>query len=129
MDVKTLCRDDYQEYITLREMPTELRRALKSHERVPVFIDNLAKELYHLPFPVSRETIKKCVYDLTEVFVRLVIKQSDERVMSDVEKMRRIQEADKIKAMDSLQDQLEAYGTETTEVTDKGQVQRTTYKI
>jgi hypothetical protein len=86
MDVRKLCIADYQEYIKLADLPTELKRALKTEERVPVFIDNLARQIHQLPVHVSRTRIKECVYDMTKIFISCVQKRAEFRTMSDLEK-------------------------------------------
>jgi len=83
-DMKQMCRADFLEYIAMRDMDSELKRALKAHERVPVFIDNLAREFYKCPIKISRETIKSAVYDMTEVFIGALILKANEALLSDV---------------------------------------------
>lgn len=81
-DIRDLCRRTYREYVEKRVDDTELRRALRTHERVPAFIDNLARELGRLESNVKRETIERAVTDMTAMFVGLAKRQFHERVMS-----------------------------------------------
>lgn len=86
-DIRAFCRRVYQDTIAKHEN-TELKRALKTHERVPAFIDNLARELGGLTFDVKPATIEMCVRDMTNLFIRCVETGSKERLMSDLEKLR-----------------------------------------
>lgn len=129
MNIKTICRNDFQEYVALADINADLKRALKSHERVPAFVDNLAKELYHLPFDVSRETIKKLVYDMSDLFIKLLVRKADEGLMSDIAKTQIQKEADTIKKMDQLADDLISGGTEHVTENAQGTTYRQTIEI
>lgn len=79
---------DYQEKVAMMDIPSELRTALKAHERVPQFVDNLLKEINNFPrkLNVNRFKLKNLVYDMTEVFVRGVEATIRARQMSEIEK-------------------------------------------
>lgn len=77
------------------EMPEELRRALKSHERVPMFIDNLAREFGNLTFQAKKETIVQAVHDMTKLFIVGVQANADAVRMSDQQRRRAKREADR----------------------------------
>lgn len=85
-DIRSFCRRVYAETVAKCEN-TELRRALKTHERVPGFIDNLARDLGRLPFDVKPVTLEMAVRDMTNLFIRCVETNAKERVMSDLDKM------------------------------------------
>lgn len=89
MDLKTIVRQDYQEAVRLLPgIPDELRKGLKTNERVPLFIDNLTKEIASLPAHIrpQRLKIKQIVYDLTNTFILNVKRQADEKHLSDIAK-------------------------------------------
>ncbi len=83
-EVRDLCRKTYKEFIEAQNYPTELKRALRVHERVPVFIDNLAREFTDCKFKVSRVQIESAVADMTRIFVSGVLKQATEKTMSQI---------------------------------------------
>ena len=87
MSLRELIRSSYQERIALAPIPEELRRSLRSHERIPKFFDNLERELAVLP-PALRsvERIKDAVYSLTDIFTANLKRIADERQMSDLAK-------------------------------------------
>lgn len=87
-ELKRLIRKDYQECVALMEMPADLRQALRAHERVPAFLDNLERELSAAKVGrmLSRVKIKETVYSLTEFFVNTVRRHGDEKIMSEVAK-------------------------------------------
>lgn len=127
MDLKYLCRQDFQEYVQLAQIPEDLKRALRSHERVPLFIDNMASEFQKVPFHVDRETIKKTVYDFTEIFLRNVMRVADERAMSDLAKQAMIDKAKEMAEADLLADSFNE-GSHV-EVSEKGETDRATIKV
>ncbi len=107
MDIKQVCRHAYQERIALRtDLPTEFVRSLKTNERVPQFIDNLAKQLYRLPKDIKLETIKMAVYDMTDLFLNLQMRKVEEDHMSSVERHRIMQEEQTKSEMRAMADSL-----------------------
>jgi ethanolamine ammonia-lyase large subunit len=90
-DLKSLVILHYQERIAERQdIPNELRRALKTHERVPTFIENLHKE-FLLMRKVSKEQIRDATRSLTDVFIAAVRAKCEQRDLSALE-IRRINE-------------------------------------
>ncbi len=88
-DIRSLCREQYAARIAMRiDIPADLKRALKTHERVPAFIDNLSKALYKVPKDIKTETIIMAVHSLTDLFISNVMRKSDESRMSAMEKHR-----------------------------------------
>jgi hypothetical protein len=75
--------NDYREAIALSQAPEDLKASLRSHERYPVFLDRLCKELGRVP-KLRRDQIKNSVYDLTNFFIKNVKRYRDEKMMSDV---------------------------------------------
>jgi hypothetical protein len=102
MDILHLVKADYQEAIRLLpSVDDELRRSLKSHARVPKFMEKLAGDISKLPNHLrpDRARIKKIVYDTTEMFVHNLKRQADEMAMSDAKKAALIAEANREKTL------------------------------
>ena len=78
------------------QFPNELIRSLKHHERVPVFVDNLSKQLQMIErrkkISLDRIKVKDIVYDMTKNFLTLLNRRADEMAMSDLEKRRLVME-------------------------------------
>lgn len=85
MNIREFCVKTYQEYVRTTPMNEDLRRALKSHERVPVFINNMARELAQSK--AKKETVEQAVRDMTKYFISQVEAQAKFRAMSDLAKM------------------------------------------
>lgn len=100
--------DDYREAVQLLpEIPEELRKALKTHERVPKFFEGLQKEFATIEqrkIKMTREDVKKVVYDLTMVFVACLKRRVDEQSMSDLGRLISKNKAQKIKDLDETAD-------------------------
>ena len=78
--------DDYRERIQLSSIPTDLKNALKTHERVPRFVENLSKEIYgalEAGVPLTRFDIKNLVYNMTDLFIRCVMSNIEKKMISD----------------------------------------------
>ena len=89
MDLKPLCIQTYQTTVASMQIPDELKRALKTHERMPRFLDNLVIELKvsrTRGIDVSDEEAKKIVDSLTRFFVQNVQRHCDDRIMSEAAK-------------------------------------------
>lgn len=67
-------------------MPEGLRVALRSHERVPLFIDNLAKQFAKVPH-ASRETLEQATRDMTIFFINAAKTAKDQKMMSVMKKL------------------------------------------
>lgn len=130
MDIKDLCRKTYADFIdSYPFLNSELRRALKTHERIPVFIDNLAKDLGRLNHQVKRETVIKAVQDMTQFFIKTVEWQAQERLITPLEKaLRKVRQSElaEIRANAQL---LEETGQTHVTKTEKGVTERTTYNL
>jgi len=90
MNLKNIVRADYQECVSLMvDVPSELKAALRTSERVPAFIDKLAAELEKSAKKVTlkREDIKQATYSLTEFFVNNFKKSAERKAMSDLARM------------------------------------------
>ncbi len=88
-EIRTICRRTYQKTIADDiTIPSELRRALRTHERVPRFIDNLAQELSRVP-KITKEEIEVAARDMTGFFLVSFVVSAEQRVLSPIEKHRR----------------------------------------
>ena len=88
-------RNTYQEAIALKQMPSDLRLALKSQERMPLFLENLAKELEIIQADrlkknkklYQEKTIKDTIYDFVDIFISTVETEAQNRIKTDMQKM------------------------------------------
>ncbi len=96
------------------DIPEDLKRALKAHERVPTFIDNLAKNLYKLPKDIKTETVIMAVHNMTDLFVSNIMRKADESRMSIMEKHRLLADQAKKIAARALADELSGEETSVT---------------
>ena len=76
-----LIEQDYREYLALSVHNQDLKDALKYQERTPLFYQNLARELSKVK-GLKRETIRTCVYDMTEWFIKNVERLKQEAHMT-----------------------------------------------
>jgi len=103
--MRELIRASYREAVLLAKVPQELKLALKTSERVPGFLTNLEREVLALPLKFQNAmTVKKLVYDLTDVFLRNIERKSTEKIMSDAQKTSMIRAHDKAKRIDQAVD-------------------------
>lgn len=136
-EVIELCRKTYQEYVLTADIPNDLRNALKAHERVPVFIDNLAKEISYISNGpalfklgnkrITRDEIISITRDFTKVFIQNVHRQAEEKMMSDAAKKAIAENAARAAIEEKLIE--ETLTDESTERTEKGVTTRSTYEI
>lgn len=127
MNARDFARKTYREYIENHLLiPTEFKRALKTHERVPRFIDNLSAQLLKIPGGIKRENIKKCVEDMTEMFWRAAMRKADEAAMSPLERALIRTQFERKQAAEKLSDDLFGGGNtnETQIQTEKGVVHK-----
>ena len=103
-------RDTYNEAVRLHpSINSELKLALKSNERVPTFVDALAKEVEHVQDvmlasgkeKIKDETIKHLVYDLTNLFITGIENQYTIRQETDAARLLRQQAASYQRDLDS----------------------------
>lgn len=90
-----LVRETYKEAIALNpRINSDLRAALRAHERMPLFLQNLAKELEIVQAdrvnkwkkPYTEKNIKDLIYDMVEVFISGVELEANARRESDIKK-------------------------------------------
>lgn len=74
----------YQERVKTAEIPNELRRALKTEERIPLFVDNLTRELSKVR-NLREDQLRDSVYSMTDVFIAAVKAKAEQRNLSELE--------------------------------------------
>lgn len=83
-------RQYYHEAVRLADAPSDLKDALKSHERVPVFVDNLADQFRQIQEkrlkPIEEKHIREIVYEMTDLFIASVKAQAEERYQTQAQK-------------------------------------------
>lgn len=104
-----LVKKTYQEAIALKQIPSDLRIALKFHERMPLMFKNLALELDKLQTgrilkkkkPFTEKIIKDVIYDMVDIFISGVELEAKSRYESDLAKAAAAAEAQKAKDIDA----------------------------
>lgn len=90
MTIQEMVRADFEEFIRLDPaVPPELKTSLRLKERVPDFMDRLAKEIAQVEaggIKLDRHKIKQLVYNLSAFFVHCMKVQADQMYMSDIAK-------------------------------------------
>lgn len=119
-EIRDLCRKTYRETIAGLDISPDFKRALRIHERLPAFIDNLARELSTMKFKVTKEHVINSTRGMTKMFVANVERQNRERVMSDLAKMDLRKQAESKEKLDKALDKFESLGTEDVIETKKG---------
>lgn len=98
---KEKVRKWYQEALALnKNVNSDLKRALKAHERVPNFIDNLSIEFSKVQVqrarehksPLSEKTLQQSTYDMVDVFITGLKNKYDIAAESEAKKMARERE-------------------------------------
>lgn len=118
---RDICREAYRNFVERSDLNTELKRSLRHHERVPVFIDNLARQFRGCKFPITKDMMVRATEDLTLWFIRAVEQQAQERIMSDMEKLT-LKAAEAAKdEFRQMADALTESGGENVEVGQKGE--------
>jgi GrpB-like predicted nucleotidyltransferase (UPF0157 family) len=130
MSVQKLCRETYKEFVDHHPtIPNEFKRFLRTHERVPQFIDNLAKEIQKLKTNVKRETVVAMVRDTSEMFIRAALQQAEERALSPIKRLQMKQKQDDAETFRRQAEQLEKKGADHVTEDGKGETTRTTTVI
>jgi hypothetical protein len=97
-DYRPLVQRTYASKIaSMLEIPSELRRALKAHERLPTFMERVALELAQVQdlrvtkgkAPVSEATIVATICDMTEVFISSVLMEANRKRETDLARVAR----------------------------------------
>lgn len=108
VDLRSIIVKIYQAKVDKAEIPNELKRALRSHERVPKFVDNLTRELRQVK-GLRMDQIKDATESLTEFFIKNVEAMAESRVISvlEADRINREYEAKRILAMEAEAEALE----------------------
>lgn len=88
MTPREIIISEYQTTVALANINSELKRALKTYERIPLFLDNLCKQLAGPKHNFNEFQIRQATHSMTLLFIQMVEKKAKERLMSDVEKQR-----------------------------------------
>lgn len=105
-----LIKKTYQEAVALNsKIPLDLRTALKSHEKIPLFFKNIAEQLEKAQDdrikkgqkPFQESTVKSFIYDVTEMFILGVKAEADARAQSEIDRLAAKAEADRKKDLES----------------------------
>jgi len=84
-NIRSVCVAAYRAAINAPNVDPELRRSLRTHERVPLFIDNLTREFTQAErngVKVSRAMIEAGTHDMTQIFIGAVIRSAEEKLLS-----------------------------------------------
>ena len=92
-ELHRLVRECYRKTVASAPVPDELKRALRTSERVPKFIDNMAGEIHRLPKQYKKQIIIDTVRDFTLSFLATFQLQAEQAMMSDLAKAQVISEA------------------------------------
>lgn len=89
-ELRAMLIKHYQQVISnAPNIPTELKKALKASERVPSFIDNLAKEFSHVGFKnISNNKLKDYATEMIMLFINLIRVKNEERIMSEAQRFK-----------------------------------------
>lgn len=122
MTPREFARSIYKQIVESEPMNEDLRRSLRAHERVPLFIDNLTRELEKLGGTnLKKETIEQAVGDLTRFFINACQTSRDQKMLST---MARLSLEAKIAERKRLRDEaqnLNARSTDHVHSEEKGQ--------
>lgn len=124
-EIHALCRKTYQDFIKAQPIPEELKRALRAHERVPAFIDNLAREFSRPGMSIKKEKLIAGVEGMTAWFITLVQRQAEERIMSPMKLSELKRKSEKLREMRNTADKLYQEGSDHVTRTQKGEVIQT----
>jgi hypothetical protein len=116
-EIRKIVSETYRRTISDGAWPEEFKRALKAHERIPVFFDNLVKQLSKPGLNPTRETIELATRDLTRVFAAAVHRKAEERIMSPVRQAMLKAQQSRIAEMKKLGDALDLQGEANEKVT------------
>ncbi len=110
-------------------MPEEFRKFLRSHERVPQFVDNLSRELGNLKHTIKRETVVKMVEDMSAFFVHLAQRKAEEQALSPISKMMLRDKESRFKELKEQAEALDNLGVDHVTQDKKGETVRQTVII
>lgn len=123
--MRSILISEYQATVAMADIPTELKHALKTNERVPAFINNLERELIAVPHKFRTElTIRNTVHDLTNVFLNSIQRKANEDALTTAAKQALKDKASKAAKQESIVNDMiqgkEIDAERILEVTDHG---------
>jgi hypothetical protein len=115
-EIRKIVSDTYRQTIADGPYPTDFKKALRTHERIPSFFQNLVKEFSKPGLNPKRDTIVMATRDMTNLFVQAVHQHAEERLMSPLKKAMMKARQSQIKEMKKLGDALVAQGDANEEI-------------
>ena len=91
MNLKEVIITAYKEAVALNVRKDDLKRALRCHERAPLFLETLNKEFQACEqrgIEFTLIDVKETVYSLTAMFISGIEARANARIKSDLEKAR-----------------------------------------
>lgn len=103
--MRQLIIKEYQETVALAPVNEELKRSLKTSERVPAFLARLERELIAVPKRLRTDAnIRATVHDLTLLFLESIEKKNEERMMSEAARAALARTAERARRYDEMAD-------------------------
>lgn len=125
MNLLDVCRKAYQDCIRDSDYSSEFKRFLRTHERVPKFVDNLAKDFRnHRGMNFTRDQIEYAVREATKLFAFAAHRQAEERVLSPLAKAVLKKREDDKEAFRKEAEALDRKGADNVFETKKGQIDK-----
>jgi len=120
-EIRRLVRKIYQEVIEKDpRVPANLRSMLKSHERIPRFIDNVSMQIEKFRPNTKRETVERIVREMTLLFVSTAKQKAEENAMSPINKTLLRMKQDAQRRLDAAAEAVNAGETSYVATDDKG---------
>lgn len=135
---KDRVRKWYQEALALnKDVNSDLKRALKAHERVPNFIDNLSVEFSKVQVqrsregksPLSEKTLQQSTYDMVETFITGLKNSYDKAAESEAKKLARERAVQYQKDLEATADGKPSGDFQELEIQDVNDRQDLTFKM
>lgn len=91
--------------------PDDLKRVLKTHERMKVLLGNLADQFSSIP-GIKKETVISATRDMTRIFANAAKAAKDQQIMSVVRKLQLAADIEKSKMIEREAQALEKKGAD-----------------
>lgn len=86
--IRPLVEQFVAEAVATADINSELRESFKRHDRYSKFVDHITDEANKLPSHMAnRDTLRDVCYEFTHIWLGLVERHANERMMSDAEKI------------------------------------------
>lgn len=105
-----LVRNTYIEAIALnKNINSDLRSALKTHERMPLLFHNVALELEKVQDlrasqnkpPIQEKTMKEVIYNFVDMFIAGIEAEAESRRQSEFSRIKKLQDEQRQKDLDA----------------------------